>query len=92
MKKLLIFISLTFFHFIQADYEFPVMLGETINTGSNQIYIEPRFCRAVFSAPDIKQRGSLYGVRGSYDLIIYNAPYIGLESQYMSGNLSDAFL
>ncbi len=67
-------------------YEFQSSLVANPVTG-NQIYIQPEFTSATYKTSEIKQTGYLYGVSGGYDVLVYNAPYLGFESHYRSGRL-----
>jgi hypothetical protein len=53
----------------------------------NQLSISPEISTATYKAGEVKQKGYLYGIGGSYDLLVLNSPYLGFETYYMKGRL-----
>jgi hypothetical protein len=72
-------------------YQFEPMLVSSPVYG-NQFYIQPEFSHATYKTREIKQNGYLYGIRGGYDLLVFNNPYLGFECYYRSGVLKGSSL
>jgi hypothetical protein len=75
-----------------ADFTFENTLTVGNPVTGNQLYLEPRISKATYQATDIKQNGYLYGIKGSYDLFVINAPYLGFEGSYMRGKIKGSDL
>lgn len=92
MKNLLIsfMLSLNLFCTVNA-FEFLSTFNDPIITG-NQLHLEPIYSNTKYKSGEKKQKGSLYGIKGSYDFLVYNAPYIGIEALYRSGDLKGSSL
>lgn len=85
MKKLLSLLTL-FFMPLCAQYNFPIIGFEQISNG-NEVYIEPKVGYATYKTKEIKEKGTLYGLKGGYDLLLFDSLYLGFDSVYMAGKL-----
>jgi hypothetical protein len=85
MKRYFLFLFFCIASYASADL-ITFLPADGINTG-NQLSLAPVVSRATYKANDVTQKGYLWGIKGQYDLLAFNGPYLGFETYYMRGKL-----
>lgn len=78
---------------VQADYCFPVYAGEGLDQQVvvypvNFLTLSPTYGYAYLKQDKCKEKGSIYGIIGNYDIIAPESLYLGVEVGYRFANLN----